>query len=185
MKTDEKGLNPGCFLSNAISVFILLQAVLAGGCSTLSGDTHNRQVQDANEMQILRQEVLALKEKVKNIEASNEMLAGKMESVGNASAKEISAIRSTATADAERLKQEITQELAPVLGKRIEEIMRGYYQPQPAQRAAGGSEHVIEAGQTLTQIARIHGVSVEALMKANNITDANTIRKGDKLIIPK
>lgn len=44
--------------------------------------------------------------------------------------------------------------------------------------------YVIEPGDTLSVIAERFGVSVDALSEANNITDVNSIRPGQELIIP-
>ena len=47
-----------------------------------------------------------------------------------------------------------------------------------------GRTHVIQAGENLTWIANEYGVAIEALMRANDITDADTIYIGQVLIIP-
>lgn len=44
--------------------------------------------------------------------------------------------------------------------------------------------YMIKAGDTLSVIARAHGVTVEALAEANNISDPSLIRVGQILIIP-
>jgi LysM repeat protein len=44
--------------------------------------------------------------------------------------------------------------------------------------------HVIEQGDTLTYLAQKYNVTVDAIMKANNIQDPNLLMVGDKLIIP-
>jgi len=44
--------------------------------------------------------------------------------------------------------------------------------------------HVVQPGETLLGIAAKYGVDYKALMKANNITDPNTIYAGQKLVIP-
>jgi LysM repeat protein len=44
--------------------------------------------------------------------------------------------------------------------------------------------HVVQAGEVLGQIAKLYGVTVEAIAKANGITDVDFIREGDKLLIP-
>ncbi len=53
--------------------------------------------------------------------------------------------------------------------------------PPPA--AAAGT-YIIEPGDTLSVIAERFGVTTDALSQANNITDVNTIRPGQELIIP-
>ena len=49
---------------------------------------------------------------------------------------------------------------------------------QPALR------HRVEAGETLYRIARAHGISVEALARANGIADPTAIAVGTELVIP-
>jgi LysM repeat protein len=44
--------------------------------------------------------------------------------------------------------------------------------------------YVVQAGDTPGQIARQFNVSVESLMRANNISDARSLRVGDRLTIP-
>ncbi|MGH1488851.1 MAG: LysM peptidoglycan-binding domain-containing protein [Acidimicrobiales bacterium] len=48
---------------------------------------------------------------------------------------------------------------------------------------AAGS-YVVEPGDTLSVIAEQFGVTVAALSEANGITDVNTIKPGQELIIP-
>ena len=47
-----------------------------------------------------------------------------------------------------------------------------------------GAEYEIQPGDNLTDIAAQNGTTVEALMKANGITDPNMIQAGAKLIVP-
>ena len=44
--------------------------------------------------------------------------------------------------------------------------------------------HVVQDGETLFQIARQYGVSVEALMAENDITDRSLVQAGQELAIP-
>lgn len=107
-------------------------------------------------------------------------------------------------ADRETLKKEITDDLAA----RIEKIaarqqaeinsarsaMTSQAQAAPAARsgsasaaASGGRsgyEHKVERGQTLSEIARGYGKSVDSIMKANKITNPSAIRTGQILFIP-
>lgn len=54
--------------------------------------------------------------------------------------------------------------------------------PTPT-KGAGGS-HIMAKGETLYRLSGQYGVSVESLMKANNIKDASKLRDGTKLVIP-
>ena len=57
----------------------------------------------------------------------------------------------------------------------------------PAARPApvgAGESYEIKPGDSLSKIATAHGVTVRALMEANQIADANRIRSGQKIVIP-
>ena len=66
-------------------------------------------------------------------------------------------------------------------------------QSQPAAKSAAksaptaavsGDAYVVKPGDALSKIASAHGVKTKDLMAANNLTDANKIRAGQKLVIP-
>jgi LysM repeat protein len=63
--------------------------------------------------------------------------------------------------------------------------------PKPTSSASASAmvaeakEHIVAKGESLTSIAKAHGVSVEDLKKANNIANANEIKVGQKLIVPR
>lgn len=44
--------------------------------------------------------------------------------------------------------------------------------------------YIVSEGDTLSKISQMFGISLKSLMEANGITDPNSIRKGQKLIIP-
>lgn len=44
--------------------------------------------------------------------------------------------------------------------------------------------HTVKVGQNLTQIARLYGVTVQAIVKANNLWNPNVIYVGQRLLIP-
>ena len=56
-------------------------------------------------------------------------------------------------------------------------------EPEPAPAPTGGT-HTVQAGETLYRIAVNNGVSVEALMAANGISDPSTLSVGQVLVIP-
>jgi LysM repeat protein len=61
-----------------------------------------------------------------------------------------------------------------------------YTAPPPAGNygAASGRSHTVASGDNLSKIARRYGVTTDALMRANNLTDPNFIRAGQTLTIP-
>ena len=54
----------------------------------------------------------------------------------------------------------------------------------PAPGPTSGRTYTVKAGDTPGAIARQFNISPEALMRANNITDARTLRAGQELVIP-
>jgi murein DD-endopeptidase MepM/ murein hydrolase activator NlpD len=48
----------------------------------------------------------------------------------------------------------------------------------------GGKPVIVGSGETIETIARKHGVPSSAIMQANGIRDANTIRPGQRIVIP-
>lgn len=52
--------------------------------------------------------------------------------------------------------------------------------PVPAE----GLQHEVQPGEALSIIAQRYGVSVRDIVRANNLSDADTIRVGQKLLIP-
>ncbi|MFI2563702.1 LysM peptidoglycan-binding domain-containing protein [Paenarthrobacter sp. NPDC018779] len=56
--------------------------------------------------------------------------------------------------------------------------------PAPSAPASGSGTYTIKAGDTLSSIASRQGVSLSALMSANNVTATTVIYPGQKLTIP-
>jgi LysM repeat protein len=122
--------------------------------------------------------------------------------------RDIQMIRS----ERETLKREITDDLASRIEKiaaRQQAEIRAAAQTAPAPsvstRAApassssvrasssaragktstrSGYEHKVERGQTLSEIAKGYGTTVDAIMKANKLPNASAIRVGQVLFIP-
>jgi len=56
--------------------------------------------------------------------------------------------------------------------------------PSASAAVASGDMYEVKSGDSLSQIASNHGVKTRELAEANNITDYNKIRIGQKLVIP-
>jgi LysM repeat protein len=78
--------------------------------------------------------------------------------------------------------QQITERLAAAQ-KQLQDSARRQDAARKTAPSRGG-QHAVRAGETLTTIAARYGVRVQALMEKNQITDANSIREGQKLAIP-
>ena len=56
--------------------------------------------------------------------------------------------------------------------------------PSSSPTVERGWEHIVEAGQTLSAIAVAYGTTTQAILKANNLQNADSIRVNQKLFIP-
>jgi LysM repeat protein len=109
---------------------------------------------------------------------------------GGVSSGDIQALQTRIDAiDAARQKDK--QAIVDQLAKELASISAGKSGTKGAMATAAppsdgeGKEHVVAKGENLTTIAKACGVSVEDLKKANNISNPNDIKVGQKLIIPK
>jgi hypothetical protein len=106
-------------------------------------------------------------------------------------------------AERETLRKEITDDLASriekIAAKQQAEINAARTAAARATAQGGGSrsataaaaaagrsgyEHKVERGQTLSEIARGYGKSIDSIMKANNISNPSMLRVGQVLFIP-
>ena len=55
---------------------------------------------------------------------------------------------------------------------------------RPASAQSSGPVYVVQPDDTLYSIAARFNVSIDSLMSANNITDANLLGVGQQLVIP-
>lgn len=99
------------------------------------------------------------------------------------SARQESAATRLGLIDLQGSLQQIAERLAAAQGQ-IAELSKRQEAARKAAPARAGGQHTIRAGETLTTIAARYGVSVPALMEKNQITDADSIREGQKLAIP-
>ncbi len=63
-------------------------------------------------------------------------------------------------------------------------IPTGAVAVQPAAPPATGGVHIVAQGETLNMIARRYGVTLNALLAANNLPNPNRLLVGQRLVIP-
>jgi len=112
---------------------------------------------------------------------------------GGATTDDISAIKrdiQMIRLERDTLKKEITDDLVARIDKvvsRAGSTSTAVKSPgisTTSARARTGYNHTVEKGQTLSEIARGYGKTVDAIMKANNLKTTNMIRPGQVLFIP-
>ncbi len=92
-------------------------------------------------------------------------------------------------AQLEAARQRDREEIVNHISERMSRMIAASAPTVPTSRpsrpvSATGYEHIVEAGQTLSHIAQAYGVTVRAIVDANNIPDPNNLRVGQKLFIP-
>jgi LysM repeat protein len=56
--------------------------------------------------------------------------------------------------------------------------------PEASRTSGNGNAHIVARGETLTSIAKTHGVSVSDLQKLNHIDNPLKLQAGQTLLIP-
>ncbi len=157
--------------------------------------------QTASEVQRLGENFDVVSENQAKLEAKVAKLEGDLRSIDDLKA-EIAGLR----AENERLRSaqaELREQIVDDITKRIAKMNIGGAPtgpapvPRPISTAArnstpapsapapttSGYNHIVEAGQTLSEIARGYGVTVNAIKQANGLKNDN-LRIGQKLFIP-
>lgn len=186
-------------------VVLVLLGLLVSGCSSpmFEGtifEAPARQndptvVQLTSDTGMLSQQVSSIMRSLEAVEGRLSALESRV-SGGVATQDEVVALRrdlQLVRSERDTLRREITDDLAG----RVERIAARQQAEAKAAatraaaaaskapvRSATGYEHVVTQGQTLSEIARGYGKSVNSIMEANNIKNASMIRVGQRLFIP-
>lgn len=86
--------------------------------------------------------------------------------------------------DREQLRRQIVDDLGREMKRLMAAEPTGGGTRSSGTSRQAGFEHKVQAGQTLSEIAKAYNSSVAAILKANNLKDANQIRVGQVLFIP-
>lgn len=177
--------------------------VLLSGCQYFDGTPFEQKTDPkVNKLAISTQqtnnEVRHLAEQMAEINRNQIELDMRMQRLeakgsGGTSSDDIVAIKrdiAMIRAERETLKKEITDDLVARIDKVVSRAGASTppNKPSPtstnATRTRTGYNHTVEKGQTLSEIARGYGKTLDVIMKANNLKTINTIRPGQVLFIP-
>jgi LysM repeat protein len=158
------------------------------GCITMFDDMQTEQARSRMEAESLRVSTSRLNEKVAGLQQAQEQMFRDIADLRR-QIEQADAAGDTRRADVEsRLKateqawEKGRQEIIDALSKRIADVMNRQSREQPLP--VTGYEHVVKTGETLSEIARTYGVSMSAVVQANNLPNPDSIRVGQKLFIP-
>ena len=172
-----------------------MPAVFLAGCATF--ESHESGAPDPTEQ--LQERVDKVEERLSGIQMEQARLQRDLDKLQQQVAQSASgAVTPAQLAELEHRLQTVDaareadkKALYDQLSRRIAEILSGRATAAASSgsdsaRAGGGSrnEHVVQPGETLSQIAAQHKKSVSAILKANGLKDANSIHAGQKLVIP-
>jgi len=164
--------------------------LLLCGCTTLYTESEHARQRTTGEVQNLRDQLAILKERVVATEAAQQDLDHRTERARSADAAEIRQLKDRlselekrlAALDAARASDR--EQIVTTLSGRISEAVKSQTGPSRGARVERGYEHVVQAGQSLSEIAAAYKVSVSAIVEANRLRNPNAIRVGQKLFIP-
>ncbi len=163
---------------------ILMIMVMGAGCVTTQ-QKRSEQARRARDMDALKADVYRLKEQTgssasgyeqvyADIErARREQADGDKELADRLDQLELRLRKQEAALDA------VHKQIVAELSRKMATLMKSQ-----APVAEYGREHVVKSGETLSEIAAAYGVTVKALVRANGLKDANSIRVGQKVFIP-
>lgn len=154
------------------------------------------------DMRILQEDNQRLKGRIEGYDLEIERLNRTVEALraapGGPSLSEVQALQQRVNAlegqlrtlDAARERDR--KEIIDSLSSKLTQIANSSRPAAPARPTATGKraaqqegyEHVVEAGQTLSAIAAAYNVSSKSIIEANNLSNPNNLRVGQKLFIP-
>lgn len=173
----------------------------ASGCLTVGHERQAREMQMREDQLVVQEDLRQLRGRMDDLEAELQRMD---QEVRRATAEAEDSVRrevepmGSRLADVERRVQEIDrgresdkQEIIDTLSRKIAGMMQGSggratASTERVSRGGGetGYEHVVEPGQTLSEIATAYGVSVSVIVEANALKNPNQLRAGQRLFIP-
>ena len=178
---------------------ILLLAAASGGCMMVPPSDDPPPASQA-EVQYLREEMRRMNDRLQASEAQvgdiqRTAYSAEANRSAYASEAEVAALRSQVETlqrqlrDLDAARTADKREIYDDISKKVAELVKKATPAAPpasTRRAAtqSGYEHEVKPGETLSAIAQAYEVKMDAILKANNLKNANSIRVGQKLFIP-
>jgi LysM repeat protein len=174
------------------STFLVLTSVLlATGCTTLQTQRrHEAEVRLVTELAATKERMQALEQRVEALETVREMtfrrldeLRGAADSLAAQGQRYDGELR--AGLERERAEREnMRAALVQTLSEKIAEVIKAQTPARQPPRVASGYEHVVKSGETLSEIARAYNVRIDAVLRANSISNPDSLKVGQTLFIP-
>ncbi len=97
--------------------------------------------------------------------------------------RQIRALDAARAQDKKEIYDDISKKIATLL-KSSSTSSSASRPPRPRSGSQTGIEHVVQPGESLSKIASAYGVKMDVIIEENGLTNADSIRVGQKLFIP-
>jgi predicted RNase H-like nuclease (RuvC/YqgF family) len=154
--------------------------------ATLRADLHafqESQKQLYTAIDELRQENSARAQEIEKLRSLVAALDARMNSSDGAWRNDMSSFKDKLAQDQQKAMNKLTINLADEMAKNLNQVKQSAESSRAAAQAAGAKEYTVQAGDTVSAIAKAFGITPAALTSANGIK-GSTIRVGQKLKIP-
>lgn len=181
-------------------------AFLFQGCTTVPSEEQRTQAGVLSDIRGIQEDLNKINGRQDQLEATAEELRQNMRSLGAGETAEKAVVEKRLSALESRIKsvdeaREVDKkEIIEKLSKKIVDVInkhRGPVEREPpgggttggrrvssAGSAPGAVEHVVKEKESLSLIAQKYGVTVDAIVAANRLKNANVVRVGQVLKIP-
>jgi len=169
--------------------FCLLAITLSSGCQTLGGrQRREAEMRRRNDIGNMKAAIARLERQIEGLESGNQAVFQQLEEVRELLERERSECDARLAAIDHRLngevaaREELRKAVVNDLSKKVSSIMNT--RTAATGRSDSGYEHVVKAGQTLSEIAAVYHVKVSVIVRENGLKNPDDIKVGQKLFIP-
>ncbi len=163
--------------------------VFCSGCQTVSSQKrHDEAVRLRGEVKTMQQDMRRLEARLEAFEADRDMLYQRMDGIQQ-QVEENTRVSETRLGQVEQAQDDLRssmakdkQQVVETLTSEMADLINRSRPPAPA--SAHGYEHVVQQGETLSEIASAYNVTPAAIIRANSLQDPNRISVGQVLFIP-
>ena len=164
--------------------------ICSTGCTTVSSQRRRTQeMRERAEIENLKDNVAGMEARLNGIEDAQQAIYVQIESLQAAVDRSESDHRRSIDSLQQTLKaakvSRARDQQATI--DTLSERMAGIMQSQSRGRAISeeGYEHVVQSGETLSEIASAYNVRTSVIVEANDLSNPDSIRTGQTLFIPK
>jgi len=169
------------------------------GCVTYPDQRQRQALQEREDLLLLQEDIRRLAGRIEGLELQVERLHRDQSDQRSVQDQENRSQAQTADArisgmerqmqELQRAREQDKKEIVDSLTATIDRVLRAQQQAArptaPACTQSGfGYEHTVGPGETLSQIASAYGVTTRVIIEANQLSNPNVLRVGQKLFIP-